>query len=669
MWLFWVVGSIGFSATSVSAQQVGLLPVPTLQNVEVRAAVVFDTTQSWYTYRYTITNPSTNTGEIWTFDIDVSQPFREQVLDSAGLSIPKGVSTFTFDEAFARWQRPPADPMVPYGQRPPPGWTGGLGADGTAGFSSDGSDLAAGRIVPGETQGGFELISPGLPTIRQIELQPDWVLLTEGEAEEEESEQARVIAASLPFRTKTLGPSPHLPGTVGHWNQLRDDLSEAIALGWIADQALGTTLVSQLASAREAFEANDGTLAKARLQPFIETIATSTPAQRRQEGFDLLRINAQLLYDNTLDTTVPFEPKVTPSPTKAALPIGETYTLTATVVNAGSSTLDPVSGYALGFLVEDGPNQGLQSSGTTDAQGRLQFAYTSTQVGKDRVIIGLFGEVIQEFARAEVTWTGGPDLVVPFFIPPLIEARGGASIELREETANVGSTPATSSTTRCYLSTTEAIDPATARVLLERAVPALEPGQENFSEVRTIQLPSDLPEGSYHLAACADAPGTVVELEEQNNCSFSAVNFIRMIVPSRLEASTNQPPVCDTTVPSVDRLWPPNHKLATVVIQGVQDPDNDPVTVRVTDITQDEPVNGLGDGDTSPDGFGVGTGEAQVRKERSGTGNGRVYAISFEASDGREGLCTGAVSIGVPHDQSGGSVPIGDGQAFDSTQP
>jgi hypothetical protein len=37
----------------------------------------------------------------------------------------------------------------------------------------------------------------------------------------------------------------------------------------------------------------------------------------------------------------------------------------------------------------------------------------------------------------------------------------------------------------------------------------------------------------------------------------------------------------------------------------------------------------------APDGFGIGTGIAEIRAERNGQGNGRVYSITFEANDGR----------------------------------
>jgi hypothetical protein len=128
----------------------------------------------------------------------------------------------------------------------------------------------------------------------------------------------------------------------------------------------------------------------------------------------------------------------------------------------------------------------------------------------------------------------------------------------------------------------------------------------------------------------------------------------------------NQPPDCSQAAPSVAVLWPPNHRMVDVSILGVTDPDGDAVTVTITGITQDEPVNGTGDGDTGPDGAGVGSSTAQVRAERSGVGNGRVYEVSFTADDGKGGTCDGSVKVGVPHDQGKGKVPIDDGQAYNS---
>jgi hypothetical protein len=60
-------------------------------------------------------------------------------------------------------------------------------------------------------------------------------------------------------------------------------------------------------------------------------------------------------------------------------------------------------------------------------------------------------------------------------------------------------------------------------------------------------------------------------------------------------------------------------------------------SVRLVSITSSEPDNGLGDGDTPDDiqgaAFGTDDREFQLRAERSGPGNGRVYTIIYQAED------------------------------------
>ncbi len=128
----------------------------------------------------------------------------------------------------------------------------------------------------------------------------------------------------------------------------------------------------------------------------------------------------------------------------------------------------------------------------------------------------------------------------------------------------------------------------------------------------------------------------------------------------------HQNPVCTAAQPSQAVLWPPNHKLILVQILGVTDPDNLTTTIAVTAVTQDEPVSGLGDGDTSPDAVIQGQG-VLLRAERAGTGNGRVYHVSFTATESQGGSCTGAVTVSVPHDKQ--SMAIDDGQLYNSLQP
>jgi hypothetical protein len=128
---------------------------------------------------------------------------------------------------------------------------------------------------------------------------------------------------------------------------------------------------------------------------------------------------------------------------------------------------------------------------------------------------------------------------------------------------------------------------------------------------------------------------------------------------------TNSAPTCAAT-PSVATLWPANHTLVEIGINGVTDADGDPVTVSVTSILQDESTDSQGDGHTASDAAGIGTARPQVRAERAGNGNGRVYRLLFSATDSFGGSCSGEVKVSVPHDQGRNGVAIDDGPTFNS---
>jgi len=102
--------------------------------------------------------------------------------------------------------------------------------------------------------------------------------------------------------------------------------------------------------------------------------------------------------------------------------------------------------------------------------------------------------------------------------------------------------------------------------------------------------------------------------------------------------------VVDTVAPDINvsvdpaTLWPPNHKLvnvsATVTVTDACDPN--PV-FTLTSVTSNEPDNGMGDGNTTGDiaGADIGTADTafKLRAERAGSGNGRIYTISYTAAD------------------------------------
>lgn len=112
------------------------------------------------------------------------------------------------------------------------------------------------------------------------------------------------------------------------------------------------------------------------------------------------------------------------------------------------------------------------------------------------------------------------------------------------------------------------------------------------------------------------------------------------------------PPTIASAAPSVTVLWPPNHQLVTI---GVSVSATDGVTpspaCRVTHVSSNEPVNGLGDGDTAPDWIVSADLFVQLRAERAGKGNGRVYSVSVACSDETGNAATTVVTVRVPKSQ------------------
>lgn len=139
-----------------------------------------------------------------------------------------------------------------------------------------------------------------------------------------------------------------------------------------------------------------------------------------------------------------------------------------------------------------------------------------------------------------------------------------------------------------------------------------------------------------------------------------------------VECSTfhvNAPPDCTDLETSLGTLWPPNHKLRLVTVTGASDPEGDDLVTTMTGVTQDEPVNGLGDGDVSPDAvLGPLSNQVRLRAERSGTGDGRVYRISVTVTDELGLTCAATLRVGVPHDQSHAPVDSAP-PSFDSLLP
>ena len=96
-------------------------------------------------------------------------------------------------------------------------------------------------------------------------------------------------------------------------------------------------------------------------------------------------------------------------------------------------------------------------------------------------------------------------------------------------------------------------------------------------------------------------------------------------------------------------LWPPDHRLVPVVasILVTDDSGSSPVCT-ITGVTSNEPLNGTGDGDTSPDWVITGAMSVDLRAERAGTGDGRTYTLAISCADSAGNTATTTAAVVVP---------------------
>lgn len=673
------------AAPAGAVEGVGTMPVPTLTNVKAAATATYDGATKLYTYTYAVSNGSASTGSILDINIDMASKFGGSYGNQLKIDVGGG-DTVTFAQALKDAEPlllPPGEYLVPFGASCPvgSGWSVMLSRDGYAGF---GASNKTNLVAPGAKVSPLKLISPGPPVIREMIVEPDWVAVVNGDAGKTVAAKAGKVEHAIRVHLQTLAPAgvPKLS-----WSALDAQVAQAIKLGWIPDATLAQEIQNGLDAANtSAVQQHDGTAAKKKLTALLKTLAGASSDQIHTEARDLIKLNAEALIRVIPDTPIPVTPKYSLTPAESAHTAGAAATLIARVVNSSDHD-KPLEGYAVRFEIVEGPDSGhvFPWNLRTNANGQVKVSYKGQGIGTDKVLLrrqlpsaatagSSRSAVTTEtglppgaVAEALVHWQGGADLAVPLFIPPLVKTKGGNPIDLTDWTQNLGDTPAGPSVTRYYLSKTKPVDPHTATVLAERQVPALKPGEQSRGQPIHTTLPAGLKPGVYHLVACADADHQVIETNEHNNCFGSHLkNIVTMVVTA--DRPPNLPPDCSKAQPGEPLLWPPNHKLHAVTIQNVTDPDGDKVTLTVTGIAQDEPVNGKGDGNTAPDGFGVGSTQAKVRAERSGKGQGRLYFVHFRAADGKGGTCTGSVTVGVPHDRSAKGLPQDTGERYDSTQ-
>ncbi len=146
------------------------------------------------------------------------------------------------------------------------------------------------------------------------------------------------------------------------------------------------------------------------------------------------------------------------------------------------------------------------------------------------------------------------------------------------------------------------------------------------------------------------------------NVEFKSANHINTLFdPGPYRSSDHDPLVVglnlDQTPPTLsvsvspDTLFPPNHKYVTVnATVSVSDNVDPSPTLTLVSVTSNEDDNAPGeeDGNTTNDIIIVNDLRFRLRAERSDTGIGRIYTITYQATDASGNTVQVAVTVTVP---------------------
>jgi hypothetical protein len=156
-------------------------------------------------------------------------------------------------------------------------------------------------------------------------------------------------------------------------------------------------------------------------------------------------------------------------------------------------------------------------------------------------------------------------------------------------------------------------------------------------------------------------PITVTATDGAGNVTSKVVTFT---------VTDNTPPTITLNGQNIT-LWSPNHQYETVPVSALVASASDNCdasvglgSVYISLVTSDEPENTRGDGNTLNDiVIAADCKSVQLRSERDGGGNGRVYTITFKVRDASGNTATAVAKVTVPKSQNG-SPAIDDGPHY-----
>jgi len=293
-----------FTIIIMNAQTIYGTEPPYLSNVVINATVNFNAQSDLYSYQYTAKNSQDSTGNLVGLNIDIAYISGGAMLKEEGLSIPYGKWSRTFKQSV-----PPTAKvnMIPVGMERPEKWIALLSVFGTANWG--GGDYV--QLKPGESLGGFGLISYGLPGIREFKAEPaldfdadyypGWESVA-GAVDESKAIRAKIkeLKDKVSFTGKTVGPTapPAAFNPMSFLNYIMNLKHQAASLGWIDNSGIVNSLDVKLDNAKKKLVQGDNNAAKNILNAFIREVEAQVGKHLNSEAYTLLKYNAAYLNSN-----------------------------------------------------------------------------------------------------------------------------------------------------------------------------------------------------------------------------------------------------------------------------------------------------------------------------------------------------------------------------------